>query len=85
MNDLVYVMYNLKLSKKEENYVKRIEAKYLDLETLNFDDVGSDDEWITEEDTTHRNANEEWINLFDGASSSQGPNGGGVDGEFLGL
>ena len=40
---------------------------------------------ITEEDTTHHNANEEWINLFDGASSSQGPNGGGGDDEFLGL
>ena len=44
----------------------------------NFDDVGSDDEWITEEDITHHNANEEWTNLFDGASSSHGPNGGGV-------
>ena len=32
-------MYNLKLSEREENYEKRLEAEYLDLETSNFDDV----------------------------------------------
>ncbi|KAJ9561078.1 hypothetical protein OSB04_006238 [Centaurea solstitialis] len=71
MNDLVYVMYNLKLSKREENHERRLEAECLDLQTLNFDDVCLDDEWITEEDTTHHDANEEWINVF-GESSSHG-------------
>ncbi|KAJ9541484.1 hypothetical protein OSB04_027990 [Centaurea solstitialis] len=75
MNDLVYVMYNIKLSKREENHERRLEAECMDLETLDIDHICSDDEWITEEDTTHHNANEEWINVF-GASSSHGPNGG---------
>jgi len=39
MNDLVYVMYNLKLSNKQIR-------KTVDLP---FDDIQSDDEWITEE------------------------------------
>jgi len=39
MNDLVYVMYNLKLKNKQIR-------KIVDLP---FDDIESDDEWITEE------------------------------------
>nr|KYP46571.1 hypothetical protein KK1_031801 [Cajanus cajan] len=39
MNDLVYVMYNLKLKIK-------VIRKFV---TLPFDDIQSDDEWITEE------------------------------------
>ena len=39
MNDLVYVMYNLKLSNKQ---IRKTVA-------LPFDDIQSDDEWITEE------------------------------------
>ena len=39
MNDLVYVMYNLKLKSRQVR--KTV--------TLPFDDIHSDDEWITEE------------------------------------
>jgi len=39
MNDLVYVMYNLKLKSRQ---IQKIVA-------LPFDDIESDDEWITEE------------------------------------
>jgi len=39
MNDLVYVMYNLKLKSRQ---IRKIVA-------LPFDDTESDDEWITEE------------------------------------
>lgn len=39
MNDLVYVMYNLKLKSREN---RKIVA-------LPFEDIHSDDEWITEE------------------------------------
>ncbi|GJV30759.1 SCAN domain-containing protein [Tanacetum coccineum] len=44
MNDLVYVMYNLKLSGREER-----KQKEEDFETFHFEDVDSDDEWITED------------------------------------
>jgi len=39
MNDLVYVMYNLKLKSRQ---IQKTVA-------LPFDDIESDDEWITEE------------------------------------
>ena len=39
MNDLVYVMYNLKLKNKQ---IRKTVV-------LSFDDIQSDDEWITEE------------------------------------
>jgi len=39
MNDLVYVMYNLKLKSKQ---IRKIVA-------LSFDDIESDDEWITKD------------------------------------
>ncbi|GJU34571.1 hypothetical protein Tco_1182925 [Tanacetum coccineum] len=41
MNDLVYVMYNLKLIRREERKQKE--------EDFYFEDVDSDDEWITED------------------------------------
>ncbi|KAL4558394.1 hypothetical protein LXL04_036594 [Taraxacum kok-saghyz] len=69
MNDLVYVMYNLKLTRKEEKKGKVCDVAGLD--TLDLDDVSSDDEWITEEETFNHPTDEEWMNLFDGPSSSQ--------------
>ena len=69
MNDLVYVMYNLKLTRKEEKKGKVCDVAGLD--TLDLDDVSSDDEWITEEETFNHPTDEEWTNLFDGPSASQ--------------
>lgn len=67
MNDLVYVMYNLKLTGRDEK--KGNERDVTGLKTLGLDDVGSDDEWI----------NEEEMKFFDGSSSIQ-PTG---DEEFI--
>ncbi|CAH1440741.1 unnamed protein product [Lactuca virosa] len=55
MNDLVYVMYNLKLNGRDENKGKGNDG----LETLNLDDVSSDDEWITEEPSSNHDVNED--------------------------
>nr|KAJ0193842.1 hypothetical protein LSAT_V11C800393370 [Lactuca sativa] len=49
MNDLVYVMYNLKLNGIDENKGKGHDG----LETLNLDDVSFDDEWITKEPSSN--------------------------------
>lgn len=80
MNDLVYVMYNLKLEGRDEKKGK----EHDELETLNLDDVSSDDEWIIEEESSNNDANEESMSHFDGASSSrsQAHDGGGDD-DFL--
>nr|KAJ0190830.1 hypothetical protein LSAT_V11C800390750 [Lactuca sativa] len=55
MNDLVYVMYNLKLNGRDENKGKGHDG----LETLNLDDVSSDDEWITEEPSSIHDVNDD--------------------------
>ncbi|GJS64188.1 hypothetical protein Tco_0678752 [Tanacetum coccineum] len=60
MNDLVYVMYNLKLSGREER--KRKEE---DFETFNFEDVDSDDEWITKD-------NEDLTNVYENEPTTHG-------------
>ncbi|KAI3520133.1 hypothetical protein L1887_09357 [Cichorium endivia] len=84
MNDLVYVMYNLKLTGRDDK--KRKEHDVTGLETLNLDDVSSDDEWITEEESFNHQANEDWMNLFNGSSSSQTQTHiGGEDEDFLDL
>lgn len=54
MNDLVYVMYNLKLSGREGRKKKEIAYATEQLETLNIDDIDSDDEWIIEEEESAR-------------------------------
>lgn len=64
MNDLVYVMYKLKLNGRAEKKGK--EQDVSELETLNLDDVSSDDEWITEEVSFDHHIKEEWTKLFDG-------------------
>ncbi|XP_023731398.1 uncharacterized protein LOC111879161 [Lactuca sativa] len=69
MNEFVYVMYNLKLNGKEEKKGK--EHDQTGLETLNLDDVSSDDEWIIEEESSNQYVDEEWINPLDGSSSSR--------------
>nr|GEV52205.1 hypothetical protein CTI12_AA555890 [Tanacetum cinerariifolium] len=68
MNDRMYVMYNLKLSGREER--KRKEE---DLETFHFEDIDSDDEWITEE-------NEDLTNVSENESTTHGDSG---DDDFL--
>ncbi|CAH1414556.1 unnamed protein product [Lactuca virosa] len=55
MNDLVYVMYNLKLNGRDENKGKGHDG----LETLNLDDVSFDDEWITEEPSSNHDVNDD--------------------------
>ncbi|PWA41833.1 hypothetical protein CTI12_AA550590 [Artemisia annua] len=62
MNDLVYVMYNLKLSGREERKQKEEDFGVEQPET--FEGVDSDDEWITEdnEDLTNMYANESTTN-----------------------
>ncbi|GKB42929.1 zf-BED domain-containing protein [Tanacetum coccineum] len=68
MNDLVYVMYNLKLSGREER--KRKEE---DFEMFHFEDVDSDDEWITED-------NEDLTDVYENESTTLGDSG---DDDFL--
>lgn len=53
MNDLVYVMYNLQLTGRDEN--KRKEQQITGLETLNLNDVSSDDKWILQEESFNDN------------------------------
>nr|KAJ0224558.1 hypothetical protein LSAT_V11C100038430 [Lactuca sativa] len=80
--DLVYVMYNLKLNGKEEKKGK--EHDQMGLEALNLDDVSSDDDWITKEESSNQYADEEWINRLDGSSSSRPQaSDGGEDVEVL--
>ena len=52
MNDLVYVMYNLKLTGRQEKKIKETKAAIEQLEALDFENVESDYEWITEEEST---------------------------------
>ncbi|PWA76661.1 zf-BED domain-containing protein [Artemisia annua] len=56
MNDLVYVMYNLKLTGRQEKKMKEAKAAIEQLEALDFENVESDDEWITEEESTQPQA-----------------------------
>nr|GEY85322.1 hypothetical protein [Tanacetum cinerariifolium] len=81
MNDLVYVMYNLKLTGKEQKKMKEAVAAIEQLEDLDFEDVESDDEWITEEESTQSQAHDGGgDNVFlESAIRSQF---GGVDDEF---
>ncbi|GJT08823.1 SCAN domain-containing protein [Tanacetum coccineum] len=65
MNDLVYVMYNLKLIGREERKQKE--------EDFYFEDVDSDDEWITED-------NEDLTNVYENESTTHGDSG---DDDFL--
>nr|GEX86853.1 zf-BED domain-containing protein [Tanacetum cinerariifolium] len=58
INDLVYVMYNLKLIGREQKKMKETEAAIEQLEALDFEDVESDDEWITEEESTQSQAHD---------------------------
>ncbi|XP_042753095.1 uncharacterized protein LOC111905885 [Lactuca sativa] len=67
MNDLVYVMYNLKLNGRDENKGKRHDG----LETLNLDDVSSNDEWITEEPSSNHDVNDDDDDFFERAIRDQ--------------
>lgn len=71
MNDLVYVMYNLKLSGREER--KRKEDDFGVEQPETFEDVDSDDEWITED-------NEDLTNMYVNESTTDGASG---DDDFL--
>lgn len=57
MNDLVFVMYNLKLKEMQ----MRRDAKA----ALEFQDIDSDDEWITEKEDPVLPANHDWLHSLD--------------------
>lgn len=78
MNDLVYVMYNLKLSKRQEKKKKETSAEMQHFETLDLDDISSDDEWITEE-SPNLQSDEDWINILQDSTEPQADGGGGDD------
>ena len=59
MNDLVFVMYNLKL--KDRQSIK-------DVTTFGIDELSSDDEWITEESSHINSSNENGLDILDGAT-----------------
>ncbi|CAN0925680.1 hypothetical protein LINGRAHAP2_LOCUS34897, partial [Linum grandiflorum] len=52
MNDIVYVMYNSKLLRRQAKTIERI-----------FDDIDSDDEWVTAEDNEGAMNNEPTIEV----------------------
>ncbi|XP_059643117.1 uncharacterized protein LOC132284985 [Cornus florida] len=58
MNDLVFVMYNIKL--KERN-LKRQAV----IEPIIFEDVSSDDEWITEKEDPVLPTKTKWLRVLD--------------------
>lgn len=57
MNDLVFVMYNLKL---KERQLKR-DSKF----TYDLNDVPSDDEWITEKEDPALPQDKDWLRNLD--------------------
>ncbi|KMT03880.1 hypothetical protein BVRB_8g187800 [Beta vulgaris subsp. vulgaris] len=61
MNDLVFVMYNLRLKKKQQQ-------QPVIQETIVLDDLPSDDEWITERDEPLLPHDETWLNVLDRAA-----------------
>ncbi|PWA57772.1 hypothetical protein CTI12_AA409660 [Artemisia annua] len=71
MNDLVYVVYSLKLSGREER--KRKEDDFGVEQHEMFEDVDSDDGWITED-------NEDLTNMYVNEPTTDGANG---DSDFL--
>jgi hypothetical protein len=57
MNDLVFVMYNIKL---KERQMKRDRKA-----ALEFQDIDSDDEWITEKEDPVLPLNNDWLHSLD--------------------
>lgn len=82
MNDLVFVMYNLKLKRRQE---KRA-SKSVIHQPIVLDELPSDDEWITEVEEPVLPASNTWINSLDRASRrfARAVNNGddGIDVEF---
>ncbi|XP_056684599.1 uncharacterized protein [Spinacia oleracea] len=64
MNDLVFVMYNLKLKQKQ---LKRA-SKYQPPVVPVLDDLSSDDEWITEIEDPVLPEDGAWLNVLDRAA-----------------
>ncbi|XP_028057676.1 uncharacterized protein LOC114261595 [Camellia sinensis] len=58
MNDLVFVMYNLKLRQRHMN-------RQAIVNPLCLDDVPSDDEWITERETLTLPRERNWLSVLD--------------------
>ena len=65
MNDLVFVMYNLKL--KDRQSIKNESF-------IGVDDLSSDDEWITEESSFVDSSNRNGLDILDGAPMESGEN-----------
>uniref|UniRef100_A0A803MZ77 Uncharacterized protein n=2 Tax=Chenopodium quinoa TaxID=63459 RepID=A0A803MZ77_CHEQI len=59
MNDLVFVMYNLKLKQKQHKRAAKYQAP------ITLDDMSSDDEWITEIEEPVLPENGAWLNVLD--------------------
>lgn len=59
MNDLVFVMYNLKLSNKQVR------------KQLSVDDLSSDDEWIVEEGEAREGMENDVLDVLDGEATRE--------------
>ena len=66
LNDLVFVMYNLKLRLRQEKILK-----LKDTEPMPFDDLHSDDEWITGKEHIALPLGENWLNILDRATKAK--------------
>ena len=61
MNDLVFVMYNLKLKCRQEKRQNTSNAQ----SPINLDDLPSDDEWIAEIEDPVLPSDNRWLNDLD--------------------
>ncbi|KAG6509452.1 hypothetical protein ZIOFF_027444 [Zingiber officinale] len=62
MNDLVFVMYNLRLRERER---EREKQKMMNVEKDPFENFPSDDEWITEIEDPVLPKDNEWLRILD--------------------
>ncbi|XP_042423572.1 uncharacterized protein LOC122011242 [Zingiber officinale] len=62
MNDLVFVMYNLRLRERER---EREKQKMMNVEKDPFENLPSDDEWITEIEDPVLPKDNEWLRILD--------------------
>lgn len=59
MNDLVFVMYNMKLMERQDKRDVHLKEKF-----LNFEDIPSDDEWITEKEDPVLPRKGNWLGIL---------------------
>lgn len=69
LNDLVFVMYNMRLKKKQQlKQLAQMQQKAQ--QTYSLDSIPSDDEWITEDDPL-LSMDEDWLNVLRRASDDE--------------